>query len=580
MNRGKVNSRGPWNDSVRLYICGIVLSGLAFICGTASFLSKSALAQTLSDQVRDTLRDRITASSGEGQVACEGKQLCGSAVIPRFYWLRAFRPAWSTDGVTGSQATLLIKAIHEARQEGLNPEDYHLAHIQRLMTSIQDGKATTQATLPQELADLDLLLTDAFLLYAFHLSAGRVNPETIQAEWFIKTQEVDLAEVLQTALDKDQIAEALENLRPKHPGYERLKKALQTYQDIMELGGWPMVPAGARMERGDQGGRVKALRSRLAVSGDLDELEEGHEDVFDEALEDAVRRFQDRHGLTVDGIVGRATMAALNVPVGQRIRQIRLNLERWRWLPCDFERRYLVVNIANFELDVIEDARVIITMRVVTGTRVRRTPVFTGRMTYMELNPYWNIPPIIAKEDILPRLRKDPKYLVKENIRVFQGWAAEAPQIDPESVDWSHITPEKFPFKLRQDPGPSNALGRIKFMFPNKFDVYLHDTPARGLFNHTMRSFSSGCIRIEKPIELAEYLLRGQAEWTREKIVAAINSNKTQIVWIPEPIAVHILYWTAWVDQDAVIHLRDDIYGRDTPLDEALQKGPPNSSRI
>ena len=565
---------------MRPCICGIVLSGLAFICGNASILCKSALAQSLSDQVRDTLRDRITASSAEGQVACEGKQLCGSAVIPRFYWLRAFRPAWSTDGSPRAEAAVLIKAIHRALQEGLNPEDYHLAHIRRLLARIQKDTASTQASAPQDLADLDLLLTDAFLLYAFHLSAGRVNPETIQAEWFIKTQEVDLAEVLQTALDKGQIMQALENLRPDHPGYERLKKAFQTYQDIMVMGGWPMVPAGSRMEKGDQGLRVKALRSRLAVSGDLDELEKGHQDVFNEALEDAVRRFQERHGLTVDGIVGRATMAALNVPVEQRIRQIRLNLERWRWLPRDFERRYLLVNIANFELDVIEDGRVITTMRVVTGTRVRRTPVFTGRMTYMDLNPYWHIPPIIAKEDILPRLWKDPKYLARENIRVFQGWAAEAPQIDLESVDWSQVMPERFPFKLQQDPGPSNPLGRIKFMFPNKFDIYLHDTPARGLFNHATRSFSSGCIRIEKPIDLAAYLLRGQPEWTREKIVAAINSNKTQIVWIPEPIAVHILYWTAWVDQDGLIHLRDDIYGRDTPLDEALQKGPPNSSRI
>jgi murein L,D-transpeptidase YcbB/YkuD len=275
--------------------------------------------------------------------------------------------------------------------------------------------------------------------------------------------------------------------------------------------------------------------------------------------------------------VGPATLAALNVPVEQRIRQIRLNLERWRWLPRDFERRYLLVNIADFELDVIEDGRVRTTMRVIAGTTARRTPVFTGRMTYMELNPYWHIPPIIAKEDILPRLWKDPRYLVRENIRVFRGWAQEAPEVDPESVDWSQVTPEKFPFKLRQEPGPSNALGRIKFMFPNKFDVYLHDTPGRGLFNHNSRSFSSGCIRIEKPIELAEYLLQGQPEWNREKIVAAIHSKKTQIVWIPEPIAVHILYWTAWVDEDGTVHLRDDVYGRDTPLDEALQKGPPNS---
>jgi murein L,D-transpeptidase YcbB/YkuD len=556
----------------------MVLTGLAFVCATGSFPCQSALAQTLSDLVGQTLRHRITASSLEGTVACRGKQLCGSAVIPRFYWLRAFRPAWSTDGAPRSQATLLVKAIHEASQEGLNPEDYHLAPIQRLMTRIQNGTAGTQEIKLEELADLDLLLTDAFLLYAFHLSAGRVNPETIQAEWFIKTQEVDLAEVLQTALDKDQIIEVLDNLRPNHPGYERLKKALRAYKNIEDMGGWAVVPAGFPMAKGDEGVRVRVLRAHLILSGDLDAFEEGHQDVFDDALEDAVRRFQARHGLAVDGIVGRATVAALNIPVEQRIRQIRLNLERWRWLPRDFERRYLLVNIANFALDVIEDARVVISMRVVTGTRMRRTPVFTGRMTYMELNPYWNIPPIIAKKDILPHLWKDPEYLVRENIRVFQGWSAEAPEIDPESIDWSRITPRRFPFKLRQEPGPSNALGRIKFMFPNKFDVYLHDTPARGLFNQTTRSFSSGCIRIEKPIELAEYLLRDQTEWTREEIVAAINSNKTQIVRIPEPIAVHILYWTAWVDPGGTIHLRDDIYGRDTPLDGALEKGPPNSS--
>jgi len=216
-------------------------------------------------------------------------------------------------------------------------------------------------------------------------------------------------------------------------------------------------------------------------------------------------------------------------------------------------------------------------MRVIAGTTARRTPVFAGRMAYMELNPYWHIPPSIAKEDILPRLRKDPKYLVRENIRVFRGWAREAPEVDPESVDWSQVTPDRFPFKLRQEPGPSNALGRIKFMFPNKFDVYLHDTPGRELFNHNSRSFSSGCIRIENPIDLADYLLRGQPEWNREKITGAVHSKKTQIVWIPEPIAVHILYWTAWVDDYGTVHLRDDIYGRDAPLDEALKKGPPNS---
>lgn len=577
MNSGNKNSRGPYNHSVRRYLRTIVLSGLALISVTAPFLCQSVLAESVSDQVTERLRHRITTSSGAGQVACRGKQLCASEVIPQFYRRRSFRPAWSTEGVLRSQANLLIKAIHGAHREGLHPQDYHLADIQKLITGIRNGTARRKEIRLEELADLDLLLTDAFLLYAFHLSAGRVNPETIQAEWFIKIREVDLVDVLQTALNQDQIVEALENLRPKHAGYEGLKRALQDYQAIMEMGGWPMVPVGAHMQKGDQGIRVAALRSRLVVSGDLNASEEGHHELFDEGLDGAVRRFQNRHGLKVDGIVGPATLAALNVPVEQRIRQIRLNLERWRWLPRDFGRRYLLVNIADFELDVIEDGRVKTTMRVIAGTTARRTPVFTGRMAYMELNPYWHIPPSIAKEDILPRLRKDPKYLVRENIRVFRGWAQEAPEVDPESVDWSQVTPERFPFKLRQEPGPSNALGRIKFIFPNKFDVYLHDTPGRELFNHNSRSFSSGCIRIENPIDLADYLLQGQPEWNREKIAAAINSKKTQIVWIPEPIAVNILYWTAWVDEYGTVHLRDDVYGRDTPLDEALNKGPPNS---
>ena len=558
----------------------MVLSGLALILVTALFPCESVSGEGVSAQVTARLRQRITSSPGAQQVACRGEKLCGSEVIPRFYQHRSFRPAWSSHGALGSQAHLLIEAIHGAQQEGLHPQDYHLANIQKLTAKIQKGTARREGIWPKELADLDLLLTDAFLLYAFHLSAGRVNPETFQAEWFIKIREVDLVDLLQTALKEDQVVEALENLRPKHTGYEGLKRALQDYQGILERGGWPMVPVGTPMQQGDQGIRVEALRSRLVVSGDLTASEEGHDELFDAVLKGAVCRFQKRHGLKVDGIVGPVTLAALNVPAQQRVSQIRLNLERWRWLPRDFGRRYLLVNIAGFELNVIEDGRVKTTMRVIAGTTARRTPVFSGRLAYMELNPYWHIPPSIAKEDILPRLRKDPKYLIRENIRVFRGWAREAPEVDPASVDWSQVTPERFSFKLRQEPGPSNALGRIKFMFPNKFDVYLHDTPGRELFNHNMRSFSSGCIRIENPIELAEYLLRGQPEWNREKIAAAVHSKKTHIVWIAEPIAIHILYWTAWVDDYGTVHLRDDVYGRDTPLDEALKKGPPNPEQI
>ena len=553
----------------------IGLLTLAFAWGTLFFPLESLQATRLSDSVGETLRKRIAISPEPLKIVCRAELLCGSAVLPRFYKHRAFQPAWITEHGPQPQATILINAIHEANREGLRPQDYHLAAIEALLEQTRHSVVTGRSVEPDKLVDLDLLLTDAFLLYGSHLLTGHVDPETIQAEWFIKRREADLVELLESALQENRIAVALEDVRPQSPGYARLKQVLLDYQDIMKSGGWPRVPSGPIIQKGFSGVNVAALRSRLIASLDLDESAEGDHYVFDEVLERAVQRFQKRHGLKADGIVGPATLAVLNVPVEDRVRQIKVNMERWRWLPRDFGGRYILVNIADFECEVIEEDQIAMTMRAVVGTRYRRTPVFTGRMTYMKFNPYWNIPPGIAREDILPFIREDPQYLVKEKIRIFQGWDANAPELDPESIDWSQITEKNFTFKLRQDPGPSNSLGRAKFMFPNKFDVYLHDTPGRWLFNETKRSFSSGCIRIEKPIELAEYLLGGDVEWNRDKILAAINSSKTQIVWIPKPIAIHILYWTAWVDGDGTIHFRDDIYERDSPVDEALNVRPP-----
>lgn len=554
-------------------VIGLLTS--AFMWGTLFFPLEGVQATSLSDQVSENLRKRIAISAEPLKIMCRAELLCGSAVLPRFYTHRAFQPGWLTEHGPQPQATILINAIHEANREGLRPQDYHLATIGALLEETRHSVVTSRPLEPDKLADLDLLLTDAFLLYGSHLLRGHVNPETIQAEWFIKSREADLVKLLEGALQENRITEALEDLRPQSPEYARLKQVLLDYQDIMKRGGWPRVPSGSIIQKGFSGVHVAALRSRLIASLDIDKSAEGDNYVFDEVLERAVQRFQKRHGLKADGIVGPATLAALNVPVEDRVRQIKVNMERWRWLPHDFGGRYILVNIADFKCEVIEEDQMAITMRVVVGTRYRRTPVFTGKMTYMKFNPYWNIPPSIAREDILPYVREDPQYLVKKKIRVFQGWGAHAPEIDPKSINWSQITEKNFTFKLRQDPGPSNSLGRAKFMFPNKFDVYLHDTPGRWLFKEIKRSFSSGCIRVEKPIELAEYLLRGDVKWTREKILASINSSKTQIVWIPKPIAIHILYWTTWVDGDGTIHFRDDIYDRDSPVDEALGERPP-----
>jgi len=273
-----------------------------------------------------------------------------------------------------------------------------------------------------------------------------------------------------------------------------------------------------------------------------------------------------------DGLVGNTTLAALNVPVAERLQQLALNMERWRCLPRQYGSHYLMVNIADFSLAVVEDDKIVSTMRVVVGTKDRPTPILAGKMTYLELNPYWNIPAKLVKADILPIAVSDPEYLRKQQIRIFCDWDPHATELSIDAIDWVNIAPATFTYRLRQDPGPQNALGRIKFMFPNKENVYLHDTPARHLFQYSRRSFSSGCVRVEKPLELAAYLLRDRPGWTITRIQEAIACNETLALELHESIPVYLLYWTAWVDVDGSVNFREDIYGQDEALAEAVSR--------
>jgi murein L,D-transpeptidase YcbB/YkuD len=269
-----------------------------------------------------------------------------------------------------------------------------------------------------------------------------------------------------------------------------------------------------------------------------------------------------------------ATLKEMNVPIERRIRQIVLNMERLRWLPEDIERRYILVNIANFELEVLEADRVIMNMAIVVGKQNQRTSVFSGKMTYIELNPYWNIPQSIAVKEILPKVKKDPAYLAQKRIKVIEYWRRQEREVNPDKVNWSRLNQDNLKYSFRQDFGPGNALGRVKFMFPNKFDIYLHDTPERHLFKRTQRTFSHGCIRIAKPIDLAEYLLKDDLKWDRRKILAEIGKGKRQVLKLQEPIDVHILYLTAWVDHQGEVQFRPDIYQGDAVLMQALQEKP------
>jgi murein L,D-transpeptidase YcbB/YkuD len=440
---------------------------------------------------------------------------------------------------------------------------------------MQQAESKKQPVDVQKAAEFDLFLSDSFFMYGSNLWVGRVNPETIESNWFANQKSTELAALLQTALDSNQISQTLQSLLPPHPQYKGLQRTLVSYRSIAEQGGWPLIPFGKTLRKGDRGERVVVLARELAVTGDLNGGKSSITDLYDDAIEQAVRKFQGRHGLEVDGIVGPRTLAALRVPVDDRIQQIEVTMERWRWVPHDLGQRYILVNIAGFTLKVVEQDKDILSMRVVVGKPYLMTPIFSSKVTEIEFNPYWYVPTSIAVKDILRKILSESDYLAKEHIKVFLRESEEAPEINPDSINWSQVDTENFPYRLRQEPGPMNALGKIKFIFPNEYDVYLHDTPARELFEKPQRDFSHGCIRIEKPVELAEYLLKNDPQWTREKILAAISDTQTKIVRLAEPIPIHVLYLTAWVDSEGTINFRDDIYERDAVVAQALNQKPP-----
>ncbi|MFC3226334.1 murein L,D-transpeptidase [Marinibaculum pumilum] len=295
-------------------------------------------------------------------------------------------------------------------------------------------------------------------------------------------------------------------------------------------------------------------------------------EIYDNALVAAVLRFQRRHGLEPDGVVGPKTLAALNVPLADRIRQVELNLERWRWLPADLGRRYVLVNIAGYDYRLVEDGVEKLYGRTIVGRSYRSTPVFSDKIEYLVFNPKWTVPRRLAVEDKLPQIKEDPDFLRREGFSVYVGWGEDAQEIMPEFIDWHSLSKNNFPYRLVQSPGASNALGQVKFLFPNKYDVYLHDTPSRHLFKRANRAFSSGCIRVEHPLDLAEHLLMSEPGWDRARIDGALQLDRERWITLREPVPVHLLHWTTWRDPDGTLQFRDDLYGRDSRLAQALAR--------
>ncbi len=356
----------------------------------------------------------------------------------------------------------------------------------------------------------------------------------------------------------------LEALSPNTPNYARLKRRLAQYRDKAALGGFTPIPEGETLKPGMEDQRVPLLRQRLSEEDFMDAASHTGS-VYDGSLVDAVKTFQDHHGIAVDGVIGPSTLAEINVPIEKRLIQMELNMERRRWMPDFLGDTYVFVNLADQNLKVVKNDKTWHTARVVVGKPYHATPVFSDEMTYVEINPFWNVPRSIATNEYLPKLRQNPNALSAQNIRIFSG----EQEIAPTQVAWNSYSGGNFPFKLRQDPGGKNALGRIKFMFPNQFNIYIHDTPSKALFDRAQRSFSHGCIRVSDPFALGSVLL-GDQGYDRAKLEALRDSGERKIVKLDRPIPVHLTYLTAWMNKDGSTHFRQDIYDRDQVLQKAL----------
>jgi murein L,D-transpeptidase YcbB/YkuD len=495
-----------------------------------------SVASTVADGGPDeVIAAAIEATQSGGKALIDGEPLASVVVLPELYERRGFRPAWTSLAA----ADALVRAIRQSADDGLDPADYHLAAIERL-------RATTPATQETQ-GRLDLLLTDAAVRLAYHLRFGKVDPEALDADWNLESDlgGVDPVTVLQQAIDEGRVYEALEDLKPRYPFYTRLRGALAEYRRIAAAGGWDTIPAGGPLKPGVNDGRVTLLRRRLGVTGDLpDTAASDPSSQYDAAVEAGVKAFQERHGLPPDGAVGAATLRALDVPVAVRIDQIRATLERCRWVMHDLPERFVLVNVAGFTVTVMGPDGPTWDSRVVVGKPYTKTPIFRADMRYVVLNPTWTVPPGIMRKEVIPGMRRDPHYLERTGYVMADG-------------------------QVVQPAGPKNALGRVKLIFPNPHHVYLHDTPQKSYFNETSRSFSHGCVRVQKPFELAALALDDPA-WTIQTLLDAAANGKTRTIVLQKPLPVLILYWTAEVDRNERVRFLADIYQRDPAVIRAL----------
>jgi len=500
----------------------------------------------------------MAPSAGASELSVEVQRLLqaraptgvDTARLERLYTARAGEPLWCAARGPTRAAHIVRARLLDAVQDGLDPADYHAPEIARLWPG----------TTARDLAHLDVLLSDALLHFAHDLANGRDAMRDADPGWHIARDPVDTDRLLVDAVRRGTVEATLAGLAPPHARYARLREALGRYLSLARSGGWHTIAGGPWLDAGARSPRVADVRDRLRAEDSPAVGADGDPQFFDAALDTAVRAFQRRHGLEDDGIVGPRTLAALNVPAPERARQLALNLERWRWMPRTLPARRVEVNVPGFTLTMFDGVGQATTMRVIVGNRDWPTPRFAGRITDVVINPYWYVPTRIARLEVVPAQKADPGYLAAQHIRVLRESGGATTVIPPRAIDWARVDPATFDMRLRQDAGEGNSLGRLKFVVSNPFEVFLHDTPGRHLFEQTNRALSHGCVRLERPLDLAAFAFAGDPEWDARAVAAAIDSGRTRQVRLPTPVPVYVAYWTAWVDDDGTVQFRDDVY--------------------
>ncbi len=495
----------------------------------------------------------------------------------KFYRERQYRLGWFKDNELVPQAAQLLQTIAKAGNEGLDPNKYQVKDLAKLFNQLKIAPDPAGRDALER--EIDVALSGTYFNWASDFYRGVANPHDAKnAAWQVKPNKIKLHKALLTLLGERKSKYGYYEFAPLHPEYNNLKKALAAYRAREAAGGWPVLPPALSLRPGQSSPAVPALRQRLL--GAPADPATPPSSSYDKALVSAVKIFQADAGLRPNGVVSGATLRELNVPIGQRIDQILLNMERWRWLPKKFEPDYLLVNIPEYRLHVIEKGQEALTMRVIVGKALTATPIFSDKMEYVVLAPYWNVPFSIIENELRDKLVADPSYLDRLDMEVVKGYGRKAVVIDPATVDWATVTQATFKYTLRRRPGPKNDLGNAKFIFPNSNDIYLHDTPHGELFSQVSRNFSHGCVRVEEPIKLAAYLLRDKPEWDQQTILDSIATHREKYITLTKKLPVYLVYLTAWADGDGHAHFRDDIYGHDKTLARELFIKPAGAAPV